>query len=176
MRPLKIDRQSQYCSLVNHTAFGEAAETEQRRIDQICLAQKNQIAENLSCCGGMHHAVSAETVREKKPRHARRFPQNGMMVRRHLVEPGPRPLRIHRKISEARNPLSRASENFLYEACVEIGLESRGFFWIVPCQQKTAGLGTKVKSIRHVDDHRRRVRESVKGLRGHQHAPQRLDG
>src|ERR1700686_809080 len=149
---------SKYGSLVEETAFGEAAETGQRRIDQICLASENQITENLSRCWGMHHAVSAETVGKEKAGHTGCLAQDGMMVRRHFIESSPCALGIHRKIGETGNTVGSASEDFLHKGFFKIGLESRGLFRIVPCKQKTARFGTKMESVRHVDDHWSRVR------------------
>ena len=42
-------------------------------------------------------------------------------------------------------------------------------------EKKAASLGTKMKSIRHIDDHRSSVRKLVKRLTGHQHPAQRLN-
>ena len=46
---------------------------------------------------------------------------------------------------------------------------------IVPRQQESQALRPEVKSVRHVDDHGDRVRDTVERLGRNQHAAQRLD-
>ena len=160
---------------MNQPAFGEARKTQQRCVDQVRLAGENQVAENLSRGRGVHHAVSAETVGQEKAWHSGSFAQNWMVVRRHLIQAGPRTLGIHRQIREAGHAVGRAGQDFFDEGGIEIRFEAGRFFGIVPGQQKSAGFGAKVKSVRHVDDHGRGVGKFVKGLAGDQHAAQRLD-
>jgi len=165
----------QHCGFVNQPAFGEARQIQQRCVDQIGFPGKNQVAENLSRGGSVHHAVSAETVGEEKSGHTWSFSENWVVVRRHLIQAGPRPLRVHREVSKAGHAVGGPGQDLFDKGRVEIHFEAWRFFGIVPGEKKAAGFGAKVKSVRHVDDHGRGVREFVKGLAGDEHPAQRLD-
>src|SRR5580698_5559437 len=133
---------------VGQAAFGEARQTQQRGVDQVGLSGENQIAENLSSCRSVHHTVSAETVGKEKSRDTWSLAQNWMVVWRHLIQAGPRPLRIHREISKAGHAVCRAGQDFFDESRIEIRLEAGRFFGVVPGQEKSARFGAKMKSIR----------------------------
>lgn len=159
---------------MNQPPFREAREIEQRRINQLRLPIQDQIAENFSRCRRMHYSMPAESIGQKKSGHGSNLAQNRMVIRRHFIEPGPCPLRIHRQIGKTRNPVGRPRQNFLYKSCIELGLEAGRLLRIVPGQQESSALRPEVKSVGHVNDHGRSVRESIKGLAGHQHPPQRF--
>src|SRR5437588_10460783 len=131
----------QHRSLVNQAAFGEARKIQQRGIDQVRLPGEDEIAENFSRGGGVHHAMSAETVGEKKAGYLRNFAENWMVIGSHLIQAGPRPLGIYREIGEAGHAIGSPGQNLLDEGGIEIRFEAWRFFGIVPGQEKAAGLG-----------------------------------
>src|SRR5207245_6708847 len=135
----------------------------QRSINQACLTRQNQIAQNLSGRGRMHHPVPAKSVGQKKPWDSRSLAQNRVVIGRHLVKPRPCPLGIYRKIGETRHPTGSASQDLLDKRRVEFSLESWSLFGIVPGQQKAPALRPEVEAIRHVDDHWRGVGKLVEG-------------
>src|SRR5206468_12475423 len=62
------------------------------------------------------------------------------------------------------------------ECRFEVGFVTWSFFRIVPRQQKSASFRTEMEAVRHINYHRRAVREIIKRLRWNQHSAQRLDG
>ena len=127
----------QHRRLVNRAPFGEPRKVQQRSVNQVCAPLQNQVAQNLSRRRRMHHAVPAESVGEEKSRHLRRLAQHRMMIRRHLIQPRPRLLRINFEILEHRHAIRRARKNFLKERRLEICLIPQRLLRIVPRQQKS---------------------------------------
>src|SRR3984957_20595565 len=113
----------------------------------------------------MHYPVAAESVGQEEPRHSGRWAQDGMMVRRHLVEARPGALGIYREILKQGDTVSRAGQNLFYECGLEIGFVAGRLFGIVPGQEKSQTFGPEVKSVRHVDDHGCAMRKLIERLR-----------
>src|SRR6185503_8936288 len=101
----------------------------------------------------MHYAVAAEAVNEIQPGDTRRFPDDRVMVRSHLIKPGPGATRIDFRFSQTRHASGGASQYLFYKARIEFGLEARRFLGIVPGQQYPFALAAEVKTGRHVDHH-----------------------
>src|SRR4051812_9563757 len=91
-------RKSEQRGLVDRVTLSKAAKPKSVRLCDIGVTVNDQIRKDPSCCGGMHHAVAAESVGEKKPRNFRHRPKNGVMIGCHLVEASPGALGIHRQI------------------------------------------------------------------------------
>jgi len=93
---------------VDRLALGKAAQPELLGVGDIGVADQNQVGDYLSRSRRVHHAVSAEPVREKEAGDLRDGTKYCVVVRRHLVESGPAALRIDSQILEARNAVRRS--------------------------------------------------------------------
>src|ERR1700677_306751 len=166
----------QHRRLVNRPPLRKAREIQKSSVDQIGLPGKNQVAQNFPGSGCVHYTMPTETIREEEAGDFWRLAENGMMIRRHFIEAGPGAFGIDRNIFEDGHAIRGAGQYLLNKARFEISLVARRFFWIIPRQQESAALGTKMETRRHVDDHGRRVRKLVKRFSRNQHAAQRFDG
>src|SRR5260370_32598468 len=98
----------------------------------------------------MHDAVSAEPVGEVEARYAWRGAEDRVMIGRHLVKSGPRALRVHFGLLQTGHAIHAASENFLDERWIELGLEPRRFLRIVPGQQQPQPFRAEMEAGRHI--------------------------
>src|SRR5581483_4764519 len=118
------------------TSGGKAVQAQQLRVYDAGGAGQDQIGENLTCRRRVHHAVSAEAVRQIKALDFINRAEDAVMVGRDLVESGPCALRIYSKVLEHRHAIGGARQDLLDEPRLEIGLETGRFLWIVPRQKK----------------------------------------
>src|SRR5215475_15171309 len=124
----------------------------------------------------MHHTVTAETVYEVQAFDVWRRTDDGMMIGSHFIETGPGASWIHFGFGQHGHARSGMRQDFLHESLIEVSLESRRFFGIIPSEQNALPFATKMKPSRHVDDHGKPLWKFIEWLSGNQLATQRLNG
>src|SRR5512134_740293 len=97
--------------------------------------------------------MAAEAICEIQTWDTRRCPDDGMMIRSHLVQTCPGAPRIHRSINHAGDSISRSRQNLLHKGRIKVGFESRRLVGIVPGEKNSFSLATEVKTSRHINDH-----------------------
>src|SRR5215831_16358535 len=85
----------QHRRFVQQPTLGEAFERERVGVNHLGMALSNQIGNDPSRGRGVHHAMSAEPVRQKQSRQTLYRPDHRKMIRRHLIQSGPCPLRVN---------------------------------------------------------------------------------
>jgi len=96
--------------------LGEAIEAENGDIiDDRSLALKNQVGDDLTRGWSMHYAVAAEAIGKKEAGYIRDRPENGMMVRGHLVKTRPGSLGIDGKVFKDRDAVGSMGQYLFYE-------------------------------------------------------------
>src|SRR6185369_3854132 len=97
--------------------------------------------------------MPAESIHEKQPFNVKRWSNDRVMVRRHLVKPGPSASRIYTSLRQNRNARCGSRQYLLDEGLVELRFETRRLIRIIPGQQNPPTFAAKMKSRRHVDHH-----------------------
>ncbi len=103
----------------------------------------------------MHYAVAAETVDEVQAFDIRRRTDDRMMIGSHFVESGPGAAGIYFSFRQHRNARGSVRQNLFDESVIKFSFEARRFLRIIPGEQDSLPLATKMKAGRHVDDHRK---------------------
>src|ERR1700682_2507855 len=101
----------------------------------------------------MHHSLAAKGVHEIQACYVRRWPNDGMMIWSHLVQPSPGAARIHAGFGQTRHARSRVRQDFLDERWIKFSLEARRLFRIIPSQENSLPFAPEVKAGGHVDHH-----------------------
>src|SRR4051812_42690854 len=128
---------SKQSGFVDQVAFGKPADAQLVCVREISAAVQDEVGQYFAGRRSVHHAVPAEAVCEKESRDLRNRTEDGVVVWRHLVEAGPRPLRIDCKILETWHPIGGAGEYLFHEGGVKIRVVAvRLLFRIIPRQQK----------------------------------------
>src|SRR5262249_16383125 len=160
-----LSTRSKHRRLVQQLPLCNALEAKDLRINQISCSFEDQIRDNLACCRRMHYAVSAEAIGEEEARHISHWTEDRMMIRAHLVKAWRCPVGIQCQILEAGHTIGGARKDLLDERRFEVGLVTWRFLRIIPCQQKSPSFRTEVEAVRHVDHHRRLMREIIERFR-----------
>src|SRR5262249_55704040 len=112
----------------------------------------------------MHHAVTTEAVGQKEAGNSSHGAEHAVVIRRHLIEPGPGALGVYRQILKRGNAVSGVDKDLFDERRFELGFIARRLFRIIPGEQEAAAFRTKVKTGAHVNDHRRSMWELGEGF------------
>src|ERR1044072_6829265 len=103
----------------------------------------------------MHDAMATETVDEVETFDVRRGTDDRVMVRSHLVKPGPRAPGIDAGFGKHGHTRSCMRQNFFDERRIEFSFKAGCLCGIVPCEQYSLPFTAKMKAGGHVDDHRK---------------------
>ena len=97
--------------------------------------------------------MAAEAIHEIQSLKIRCRANDGVMVGRHFVQPGPASSRVDLRFGEAGNSIGSPRQNLLYKCRIEISFEAAGFLGVIPRQENSFAFPAEMKSGRHVDHH-----------------------
>ena len=114
---------------------------------------QQHLREEMTRSRGLHEPVAAEAAAEPEPGHAGRLTDDRLVVRGHLVQPGPS--RLDGGVRERGQPPGRVLDKVLEESPRNVGVEGGRLGRIAHAQEQAVAFRMNVERRVEVDSHRR---------------------